>query len=227
LDLKLRTTRRKTGNRKGIIKIEPCWANSSPTTHAHSLFTSPNGLKRAPPAQLAHLALSHVASRCLAHASHFRAGPTQSARSSPLGRDELRDCDLRQQTLNLLRFYPIPPKFSVATRLHSRVICRNLRAARTDPNLVSVVFSPAVNSDRLQSNAANSRGADSGVPQGYNGMARISSPCDWIRYSPRLPLSLLRPSLRYPLSCSPSSVRPLEPIRTRDWVSLGAGLASL
>ena len=60
-----------------------------------------------------------------------------------------------------------------------------------------------------------------------SGMARISSPCDWIRYSPRLPLSLLRPSLRYPLSCSPSLVRPLEPIRTRDWVSLGAGLASL
>jgi hypothetical protein len=33
LDLKLRTTRRKTGNRKGIRKIEPCWANPSPPAH--------------------------------------------------------------------------------------------------------------------------------------------------------------------------------------------------
>jgi hypothetical protein len=60
LDLKLRTTRRKTGNRKGIRKIEPCWANSSAPAHAHSLFTSPDGLKRAPSAQFARLALAHA-----------------------------------------------------------------------------------------------------------------------------------------------------------------------
>jgi hypothetical protein len=33
LDLKLITTRKKTGNRKGIRKIEPCWANPSPPAH--------------------------------------------------------------------------------------------------------------------------------------------------------------------------------------------------
>jgi hypothetical protein len=86
LDLKLRTTRRKTGNRKGIRKIEPCWANSSPPAHAHNLFTSPDGMKRAPPAQLVHLALAHAASHCLARVGHFRAGPAQSALSSSLPR---------------------------------------------------------------------------------------------------------------------------------------------
>jgi hypothetical protein len=62
LDLKLRTLTRNTWNRKGIRKIEPCWANSSPPAHAHShsLFTSPDGLKRALPAQFACLALAHA-----------------------------------------------------------------------------------------------------------------------------------------------------------------------
>jgi hypothetical protein len=45
LDLKLITTRKKTGNRKGIRKIEPCWANPSPPAHYSPLFHPRRGPK--------------------------------------------------------------------------------------------------------------------------------------------------------------------------------------
>jgi hypothetical protein len=84
LDLKLRTTRRKTGNRKGIRKIEPLWAKPLPRPTLLPLLGPPKSHDPVPThvapdadsAGLAHLTL-------LAHAQTRFGRPVDPLCSSP------------------------------------------------------------------------------------------------------------------------------------------------
>jgi hypothetical protein len=129
LDLKLRTTRRKTGNRKGIRKIEPLWAKSLPRPTLLPLLGRPKSHDPVP---------THVApdadSTSLAHLTLLVHAQTRFGR--PV--DPLCSSPPHALTGVRSRLVPLPCGPSCTESSHSRVgSCfsgRNRRATSQKPN---------------------------------------------------------------------------------------------